>query len=193
MQLQRGVGITLQSDGQRTIIRPQSLPERSATQDVGGGGFVNVPVPGPPGSPGNNGPPGSPGNDGPPGSPGAPGTPGTPGSDGGPGPPGAPGAVGPPGPPGPKDSIVQNHLGIYAFACAEATQPLFFEIRNRGQKPTAKFLAAVEKGTLVRFKSTNGKKELVFAVRKGYKNWLSPDKTERAMKQAHAFWGLAFA
>jgi hypothetical protein len=204
MQYQRGTGITLQSDGNRTIIRQQTTPTRTGQESFAGTGIPGATGPtGAPGAAGSIGPPGPPGDPGgPPGPPGPPGEPGEtgpvgptgpPGPTGDPGPPGEAGGIGPPGPPGPKDSIIKNHLGIYAFACAEATQPLFFEIRNRGQKPTTKFLAAVEKGTLIRFKSTNGKKELVFGVRKGYKKWISPDKTERAMKQANAFWGLAFA
>jgi hypothetical protein len=204
MQYQRGTGITLQSDGNRTIIRQKTEPTRTGQESFAGTGIPGATGPtGAPGAAGSIGPPGPPGDPGgPPGPPGPPGEPGEtgpvgptgpPGPTGDPGPPGEAGGIGPPGPPGPKDSIIKNHLGIYAFACAEATQPLFFEIRNRGQKPTAKFLAAVENGTLIRFKSTNGKKELIFGVRKGYKKWISPNKTERAMKQANAFWGLAFA
>lgn len=173
----------------RYLVAPKLQPTRgkgdSAISGTGPQG-----APGTPGDPGPQGPIGTPGTPGDPGPTGPPGGPGPSGDPGGPGPIGDPG---PPGPPGPKDSIIKNHLGIYAFACAEATQPWFFEICTRGAKPTKKFLAAIEKGTLVRFKSTNGKKELVFGVRKGYKKWISPDKTERAMKQAHAFWGLAFA
>lgn len=198
MQFQRGTGITLQNDGQRTIIRSQSEPQRSPAQDPSSSGMPGTPgATGPTGSPGDPGPPGDPG--GPPGPPGPPGNDGSPGPTGPTGPPGPPGEPGPqggmgdPGPPGPKDSIIKNHLGIYAFACAEATQPLFFEIRSRGQKPTAKFLAAVEKSTLVRFKSSNGKKELVFGVRKGYKKWVNPKKTVNEMIRANAFWALAFA
>lgn len=171
----------------RYLIAPKPQPTREKGQESSGAGTG---PPGPTGDPGPQGPAGNPGN---PGDPGSPGPTGPTGPTGDPGPTGSAGDPGPPGPPGPKDSIIQNHLGIYAFACAEATQPWFFEIRARGKKPTKKFLAAIEKGSLVRFKSTNGKKELVFGVRKGYKKWISPDKTERAMKQAHAFWGLAFA
>lgn len=182
-----GFGMRVYDDQQgRYLVAPKLEPTRGRSVEGGIGGGQQ----GTPGEPGPTGPPGNPGN---PGDPGPPGPPGGPGDPGGPGPPGPGGGEGPPGPPGPKDSIIKNHLGIYAFACAEATQPLFFEIRARGQKPTAKFLAAVEKGTLVRFKSSNGKKELIFGIRKGYKKWISPDKTERAMKQANKFWGLAFA
>lgn len=171
-----GFGMRVYDDKQGYLVAPKLEPTRGRTQESSS--------PGSPGSPGAAGPPGAQGN---PGDPGAPGPPGPPGPTGDPGP------TGGIGPPGPKDSIIRNHLGIYAFACAEATQPWFFEIRTRGAKPTKRFLAAIEKSTLVRFKSTNGKKELVFGIRKGYKQWISPDKTERAMKQAHAFWGLAFA
>lgn len=172
----------------RYLVAPKLQPTREKGQDSSGIGS-----PGDPGPPGDIGPPGSPG---PQGDPGAPGPTGPTGPTGDPGPPGETGptgAPGDPGPPGPKDSIIKNHLGIYAFACAESTQPWFFEIRGAKEKPTKKFLAAIEKDTLVIFKSTNGKKHLVFGIRKGYKQWISPEKTERAMKQAHAFWGLAFA
>jgi hypothetical protein len=183
-----GFGMRVYDDQQgRYLVAPKLEPTRGRSVEGGTTSQTNVPVPGPPGPTGDPGPAGPPG---------FPGDPGPSGSTGPTGPPGDPGETGPPGQqgePGPKDSIIRNHLGIYAFACAEATQPWFFEIRTRGTKPTKKFLAAIEKGTLVRFKSTNGKKELVFGIRKGYKQWISPTKTERAMKQAHAFWGLAFA
>lgn len=173
----------------RYLVAPKLQPTREK-------GMSTISGTGPQGTPGTPGTPGDPGPQGPAGNPGPtgdPGSPGNPGPTGDPGPPGEPGSIGPPGPPGPKDSIIKNHLGIYAFACAEATQPWFFEIRGSKEKPTKKFLAAIEKDTLVTFKSTNGKKHLVFGIRKGYKQWISPEKTEQAMKQAHAFWGLAFA
>jgi hypothetical protein len=170
----------------RYLVAPKLQP----TREKGMSALSGIGPAGEPGDPGPTGPAGGPGN------PGEPGPIGPPGPSGGTGEPGGPGPIGdpgPPGPPGPKDSIIRNHLGIYAFACAEATQPWFFEIRGAKEKPTKKFLAAIEKDTLVSFKSTNGKKRLVFGIRKGYKQWISPEKTERAMKQAHAFWGLAFA
>lgn len=195
----RGVGITLQSDGTRTIIRPQAVATRSDAVGLGGGGAAtNIPVPGPPGAPGTPstvpGPPGEPGGVGPPGEPGNPSTePGPPGIPGAPGEPGGVGPPGEPGPPGPKDSIIMNELGIYAFACSEGTRPWFFEIVKRGSRPTKKFIAAVEKGTITRFKSSNGRKELIFGVRKGYKNWVNPEKSVAQMRQANKFWGMAFA
>jgi hypothetical protein len=181
-----GYGMRVYNDDQGALVAPKLQPTRGRSQPEGSG----IGSPGPTGAPGGPGTPGEPGETGPVGPTGPNGPP------GGPGPPGEPGGIGPPGepgPPGPKDSIIQNSLGIYAFACAEATQPWFFEIRGAKERPTKKFLAAIEKDTLVTFKSTNGKKHLVFGIRKGYKKWISPEKTERAMKQAHAFWGLAFA
>lgn len=183
-----GYGMRVYDDQKgQYLVAPKLEPTRGRTQE-GGNASSN---PGPPGAPGTPGQDGQQGN---PGDPGAPGNPSTvPGPPGDVGSPGAKGDPGDPGPPGPKDSIVKNHLGIYAFACAEGTQPWFFEIVKRGTRPTAKFTAAVEKSTMVTFKSTNGKKVLVFGIRKGYKQWISPSKTEWAMKQANAFWGLAFA
>lgn len=179
-----GFGMRVYDEQQgRYLVAPKLQPTRERSQPEGSGT-------GPTGAPGDPGPQGPAGSPGTPGDPGSPGPTGPPGADG---PPGSPGAEGPPGPPGPKDSIIKNGLGIYAFACAEATQPWFFEIRGSKEKPTKKFLAAIEKSTLVTFKSTNGKKHLVFGIRKGYKQWISPEKTEQAMRQAHAFWGLAFA
>lgn len=181
-------GMRVYDDNNGYLVAPKLEPTRGRSQPEGASSGNGSP--GPPGNPGVPGMDGIPGAQGLPGDPGQQGNPGPPGD---PGQQGNPGAQGDPGPPGPKDSIIKNHLGIYAFACAEATQPWFFEIRARGQKPTAKLVAAVDKGTLVRFKSTNGKKELVFGIRKGYKQWISPDKTDAAMRQANAFWGLAFA
>jgi hypothetical protein len=201
MQYHRGTGITLQSDGNRTIIRQKTEPTRTGAESFSGTGLPGSTGPtGAPGAAGPTGPPGPTGDPGgppgPPGSPGVDGSPGPtgpPGPDGPTGPPGPQGGIGDPGPPGPKDSIIKTSLGIYAFACAEGTQPWFFEIRSRGQKPTAKFLAAVEKRSLVRFKSTNGKRELVFGIRKGFKDWNNPSKTEKEMLRANGFWALAFA
>lgn len=183
--ISRGTGISMFSDGRTAILRSQPVPQRKMDYGAQPGIAGSNGQPGAAGSPGAAGGPGSPGSQGVPGDPGAPGAPGSPGVAG------PPGSDGGPGPPGPKDSIVKNHLGIYAFACAEATQPWFFEIVSRGKKCSPRFLAAVEKKSIVRFSSRGGRKELVFGVRKGFLKWVSPDKTGAAMKRANDFWALA--
>lgn len=190
--ISRGTGISILSDGKNHVIKSQSTPFRRNEPSSGGIGMPGQN--GQNGVPGTDGDPGVPGNPGSQGNPGDPGPPGNPGQMGDPGPIGGPGAKGDPGdpgPPGPKDSIIKNHLGIYAFACAESTQPWFFEILPKGRKCSPRFLAGVESKSIVRFTSKGGKKELVFAVRKGFLKWVSPDKTNRAMKRANDFWALA--
>lgn len=146
--------------------------------------------PGPPGDPG--GPPGPTGEPGPTGSPGLPGDPGDPGppGPGEPGSPGLPGDPGPPGAPGPKDSIVRNERGTYAFACAEADRPWFFTLVGVDQPTSARFKAATEEDEF-RFRSVSGRTELVLAIRKGFAGWRSPDKTEDEYRRALAFWSQA--
>lgn len=142
--------------------------------------------PGPAGVDGVNGIDGTPGVDGGPGPTGAPGEPGPPGGDGSPGDPGPPGPI---GEPGPKDSIVRNDLGTYAFACMEATVPLFFDVVARGARPTSRFLAAIEGGTYERFQGET--QDLLMGVRSGYSGWRSPTKTAQQKRLADQFWSQA--
>jgi len=166
--------------------------------------------PGPPGSPGSSGGPGDPGPPGPPGDPGGPpGPPGPPGPTGptgltgpegpagGAGPPGDPGPIGPTGPdgptgpPGPKDSVVKTPLGIYAFACMEASRPLFMHIRHVDDEIPSKFLAAVGP-QILRFPSGDGKHELCVGIQAEYPEWFMPEKSEAEKKKANDFWNQAF-
>jgi len=158
-------------------------------------------VPGPTGPPGSDagytgpvGPTGPPGISvtGPAGAPGAGST--VPGPTGPAGSPGAdstvPGPTGPTGPMGPKDSIVQTEAGIYAFACMEASRPMFFELVRAGEAASAKFLAAVI-GVPLRFRSACGRSELLLGIRKGFGEWEMPEKTGAEMERAKRFWGQA--
>lgn len=153
--------------------------------------------PGEPGQPGDAGATGPAGSPGPQGDPGGPGPTGPPGPAGEPGPEGAQGAQGEqgiqgvPGEPGPKDSVVQTVLGIYAFACAEGTQPWFFDVVEAGKTPEPKFLAAVEP-RIIRFRSEDGRLDLCLGIRKGFADWRMPEKTEREMQQSNQFWAGAF-
>lgn len=142
-------------------------------------------VPGPTGPPGSDagytgpvGPTGPPGISvtGPAGAPGAGST--------------VPGPTGPTGPMGPKDSIVQTEAGIYAFACMEASRPMFFELVRAGEAASAKFLAAVI-GVPLRFRSACGRSELLLGIRKGFGEWEMPEKTGAEMERAKRFWGQA--
>lgn len=142
-------------------------------------------VPGPTGPPGSDagytgpvGPTGPPGISvtGPAGAPGADST--------------VPGPTGPTGPMGPKDSIVQTEAGIYAFACMEASRPMFFELVRAGEAASAKFLAAVI-GVPLRFRSACGRSELLLGIRKGFGEWEMPEKTGAEMERAKRFWGQA--
>lgn len=101
-----------------------------------------------------------------------------------------PGPTGPTGPMGPKDSIVQTEAGIYAFACMEASRPMFFELVRAGEAASAKFLAAVI-GVPLRFRSACGRSELLLGIRKGFGEWEMPEKTGAEMERAKRFWGQA--
>lgn len=100
------------------------------------------------------------------------------------------GTDGVPGPPGPKDSIIKTEEGIYAFACAEGTQPWFFELLSLNGTPSKRFLASVENESLVTFVAENGQR-LVMGIRKGFLNWNMPNKTPEEMKRANNFWNQA--
>ncbi len=131
---------------------------------------------------------------------GAPGIPGADGANGAQGDPGEPGpkgdkgdtgSQGEPGPPGPKDSVIQTRSGIYAFACTEGTRPWFIDIVPTGEKTSQKFFDAT--GTKeIRFNSSCGEFELVFAVRRGFNDWYMPEKTTEQMARANHFWSQAF-
>lgn len=163
-------GNTLFAQKQPVMRTPSSLGSGSGAPGRRGG-------PGPPGANGTNGADGAMGMTGIPGTNGADGTPST--------------EPGPPGPPGVKDSVVQTTEGIYAFACIEGTQPWFFEIVKRGKPCSRKFLAAVEKGSLISFTSDEGH-NLVMGIRKGCLKWNLPKKTLTEMNRANAFWSQAF-
>jgi hypothetical protein len=101
------------------------------------------------------------------------------------------GAQGPTGPAGPKDSIIENTLGIYAFACMEMDRPYFGCITRAGESPSEKFSAAVIPETHVAFESMGGDFVLHLAVRRGFEGWCNPPKTAREMARANAFWSQA--
>lgn len=162
--------------------------QRQGTRAASGPGATGATGPtgptgatGPEGPIGPTGPTGDPGPTGPTGDPGVAGPPGP---DGPPGPPGPSGDPGSAGPPGPKDSIVETILGIYAFACVEAARPYFFEIVPAHKQPSRKFLAAVRKESLVRFRSTSGLCDLVLGVRADIKgDWNMPAKTRKQLEK----------
>jgi hypothetical protein len=97
------------------------------------------------------------------------------------------GQQGPSGSPG-KEAVVKNDIGVYAFACAEGTGVWFMDIVKRGEPTHVKFQAAIE-GTEHRFLSTDGKTELVIATRKGFKNWMMPDRTLEQFEAYNHNWG----
>jgi len=167
-----------------SITGPTGPPGSDAgyTGPVGPTGPAGMSITGPPGI-SVTGPAGAPGADstvpgptGPAGSPGADST--------------VPGPTGPTGPMGPKDSIVQTEAGIYAFACMEASRPMFFELVRAGEAASAKFLAAVI-GVPLRFRSACGRSELLLGIRKGFGEWEMPEKTGAEMERAKRFWGQA--
>lgn len=176
------------SDVERLIRASQpDLSRRVSSQNFGQilGGAPGPP--GPSGGPGPTGDPGPPGNQGLPGDPGPTGEPGATGLPGTPGAPGEPGGV---GPPGPKDSILKNAEGIYAFACSESDQPWFFTIVPKGVEPSPRFSAATLL-PLHRFQSTDGQFELCFALDARYPGWKSPNKTMEEYFRARQFWSQA--
>lgn len=92
------------------------------------------------------------------------------------------------GPTGVKDSIVKNNLGIYAFACMEGSGVWYVDIVKRGEPVHPKFEAATEGGQM-RFLSSDSKHELVVAVRKGFMDWVMPDKSIKQFEAYKHNWG----
>lgn len=91
---------------------------------------------------------------------------------------------------GPKDSIVKNNLGVYAFACIEGSGVWFMDFVKRGEAAHPRFDEATEGGQF-RFLSTDSKYELVLATRKGFKDWHMPDKSiEQFEAYKHNWCGL---
>lgn len=134
------------------------------------------------GAAGTNGTNGTPGSDGTTGPPGTDGTPGTPGSDGTPGSPGTPGS---------KEAVVSTKEGTYAFACVESNQVWFSCITRMSEKLPERFLAAIERSTMISFASEFGSHRITYALRKGFINWNSPDRTEAQKVTNDAFWEKA--
>jgi hypothetical protein len=85
---------------------------------------------------------------------------------------------------------VKTREGIYAFACAEGSRPWFFEVVPPGEDMSRKFLAAVEKTSLLTFTADQGHK-LVMGIRRGFMSWNLPEKTAKEMKRANDFWSQA--
>jgi hypothetical protein len=108
-----------------------------------------------------------------------------------PGPTGPPGIAGPTGPAG-KGSFVETPLGIYEFICIEGTRPWFVEMVPAGAPLPAKYEAAVMPDTQVRFASTDGKHELVFAIKPGFRDWYLADSNRKQMEHARRFWGQEY-
>lgn len=187
MNLGRGTGIILQSDGYKTIIRPQAVPTRTGA-DTGSGSVIstNVPVPGPTGATGPTGPPSMvPGPTGPTGNQGPTGP------TGARGPTGAAGATGQQGPTGPKGSFVRTSLGIYEFACIEGTKPWFADIVQCGDPLRERFGAAIT-GPVMRFRSVDGKHDLVLGVRREFPNFDMPEGDEDDLVKSRQFFSQEY-
>lgn len=174
------------------VVEFEFVLERGAPGPSGPPGAPG-PSGGPPGPPGPTGPQGNQGIAGPPGVDGIdglPGLPGLPGNDGLPGAngiDGAPGGAGPPGEPGPKESIVETAAGIYAFACLEASRPLFAHVRRTNEALPEKFLAAVGP-QILRFPSHDGEHELCLGIRSEFPGWFMPGATKEQKDHSRAFW-----
>lgn len=203
----RGVGITLQSDGTRTIIRPQAVATRSDAVGLGGGGAsTNIPVPGPTGPQGPTGPtstfPGPTGPQGPTGAastvPGPAGPTGPVGPTGPtgpasmiPGPTGAAGATGPAGPTGPKGSFILNEMGVFELACIEGVKPWFVEQVNAGESVRPEFASSVH-GEEMRLRTVCGKYDLVFVPRREFPKFNMPRSTEEQRRHSVEFFNREY-
>ncbi len=95
------------------------------------------------------------------------------------------GTQGPEGPTGPKDSIIQNHLGIYRMAVVEGARPWYVDIGD--DDPC--FMAAIVEP--VRFRSECGK-PILFGVQCLFPEFDMPAKTPEQMQKANSFWRTPF-
>lgn len=95
------------------------------------------------------------------------------------------------GPTGPKDSIIKTDLGIYAFACFEMDQACFGSLGKAGQPPAKKFAASVIPESIVSFASIDRKSVLHVGVRRGFADWLNPERTPAQMVHAMTWWSKA--
>lgn len=195
--LTRGVGQVVQSDGFTTIVRPQPVAVRSEAAQAGGGigqrGQTGQRGPtgpiGPSGGP--PGPTGGVGPTGPRGPTGFPGPTGPTGPQGNAGATGHTGPTGPQGPTGPKGSFVRTSLGIYEFACLEGARPWFADVVQCGDPLREKFGAAIS-GPAMRFRSADGKHDLVLGVRREFPNFDMPDGDEDDLTTSRKFFGQEY-
>lgn len=84
-----------------------------------------------------------------------------------------------------------NSEGSYAFACAESDQVWFFQIIGMNERPTRRFLAAIENQTMVSFINEHKTQRLVFGIRKGFATWKNPDRSELQVQRNREFWNSA--
>ena len=147
---------------------------------------------GAPGPTGDTGPTGPTGPAGPTGS----GATGAAGDTGSAGATGATGDTGPTGPTGPtgdtgpagKGSFLKTSEGIYEYICIEGARPWWVDMVPAGSPLTPKFAASIEPDTETRFRSVDGKMDLVLGIKTGFKNWYAADATEEQREHALKFW-----
>lgn len=190
--LEQGTGISVVSDGKTSVIRQRPVPARIGPV---GSGSSNLPGPtgptGAAGPTGASGPAGPTGPTGPTGLIGPTGPMGPAGPTGADGPTGPQGPVGPTGPPG-KGSFVETECGIYELICIEGTRPWFVDIIPSGGKLNPKFGATIIPDTCIRFKSTDGKHELVVAVKRGFRDWYLENSSRAQLEHAKKFWSQEY-
>lgn len=175
-----GYGMRVYDDQQgRYLVAPKLEPTRERSQPEGSGSGPT----GPTGSVGPTGPQGAQGPAGPTGPTGAASTV--------PGPAGPTGPQGAQGPTGPKGSFVRTSLGIYEFACIEGARPWFADVVECGQPLREKFGAAID-GPVMRFRSVNGKHDLLLGVRREFPNFDMPDGDEADLTTSRQFFAQEY-
>jgi len=172
-------GMKVYDDGRGVLIGPKLLPTRERPQENNSGPR------GPTGAQGATGPQWNTGATGPTGARGPTGL------QGPTGPRGATGVAGPTGATGPKGSFVNTSLGIYEFACIEGSRPWFADIVECGQPLREKFGAAIS-GPVVRFRSVDGKHDLVLGVRREFPNFDMPEGDEDDLKTSRGFFNQEY-
>lgn len=87
-----------------------------------------------------------------------------------------------------SDSIFSNQLGTYAFGIFETAQALLGIRLKVGEEMPAKFLEVVELDTISEHVSRCGEYVMVFAVRKGGKAWVMPEKSYDDFERSRRNW-----